>query len=298
MNRRWLIALGLFTFMLVLGAYVIPFIPQFVVPLYAGDAVANQISYINYLLTLIATLATMGGIIFSVYSFYQSSHVPNMVKEEVNLSIKQHKEELDEKLLKSLKAMMILSEHSILGQDLYPISLDSKLERIETAEREIPELWGMKYYKALIYWYSPHEKQSENRQKALSLLSDHCVKNPDHIDAWIEIIDWYHQRNDHVRALTNLETLLRRFPHAYKSAEGRLNHELSPDLRQWRTRVIEQAKLKEMKKEGTNRQILERFSIEDLKDYIKEKEGNKSLLSKLSYHALRKRLRPKQDEQE
>ncbi|MFC7440428.1 hypothetical protein [Laceyella putida] len=270
-NKRWFYALGFFTFLLIMGAYVIPFIPQFVVPLYEGDAVANQISYINYLLTLIATLATMGGIIFSVYSFYQSSRVPNMVKEEVNRSIQQHKEELDEKLLKSLKAMMILSEHSILGQELYPISLESKLERIETAEKEIPELWGMKYYKALIYWYSPHAKQSENRQKTLSLLSDHCVKNPDHVDAWIEIIDWYHQREDHVRALTNLETLLRRYPHAYKMAETRLQHELNTDLRKWRTSVIEKAKLKEMKKEGANRQILERFTIEELKEYIKEK---------------------------
>ncbi|MBA4601970.1 hypothetical protein [Thermoactinomyces mirandus] len=150
MNKQMILIIFLIfiIFMVTLAAYILPIGPQYVLKLEKdnlntnqtnypiksdqdkeyvintetskADHMANQIAYLNFLLTFLAMLGTVLGLAFALYGYYQTEKVPKLVKKYTTTEIKNLEdkvkeitEELQDTISNSLKALICLSERSI-----------------------------------------------------------------------------------------------------------------------------------------------------------------------------------------
>ncbi|SEM96849.1 tetratricopeptide repeat protein [Lihuaxuella thermophila] len=221
------------------------------------DSIANEMSYMNFLLAVFGLLATLSGIAFTLYNYFQVNTVRKQVKEgieegldlykkkvddqfqkmksEMDERFEQQKEEMQKTVNKAIEAIQILTEHSvaITNGDF----VGRKLKQISMAEKIYPGIRG-DYLRALIYWY---EGVSENtRRYAITYMEKHLDKYPDHKEAWIRLIDWYNDMNEDYRAIHTLETLLKKFPDAFEEIELAIdNWDLPEELEKERKRIYD-----------------------------------------------------------
>lgn len=106
---------------LIFGVYALPLLPKNWVDT-DPDMVANQIASINYLLTFIATIGTIGGIGFTIFGFYQAVKIPEIINKEIQKHIERINQ-VDENQQKIIK------------------ELDEKID--ESIERVDDRIWGI-----------------------------------------------------------------------------------------------------------------------------------------------------------
>ncbi|MFC7442061.1 hypothetical protein [Laceyella putida] len=82
--------LGLLFLVLIFGVYVLPMLPkEWVGDSNDPDTVANQIASMSFLLTFISTIGAVGGIGFTIFGYFQSTRIPEMVEKEVDKRYKE-----------------------------------------------------------------------------------------------------------------------------------------------------------------------------------------------------------------
>ncbi|SEN00546.1 hypothetical protein [Lihuaxuella thermophila] len=196
---------------LIFGVYILPISPKLIIKTESSDQIANQIAYMNFLLTFLATLGTVTGLAFALYGYYQTQKIPELVKDQVrkqiNVQMNQVTNEMNETVKKSLKALVQLSERSVLGRHNYVNPL-SPLYDIEEAEQTFPELWGLEYFKAIYKWYESYDFKNK-KDEAIALMKSHIEKNPEHIKAYIYLIFWHKISGSHIEAIIVLRDLLK-----------------------------------------------------------------------------------------
>ncbi|MFC7441976.1 hypothetical protein [Laceyella putida] len=133
--------------LLLFSLFVLPYIPKIYSGEVSEDTVANTISYMNFFLTLLALISTIGGFAFTIFGYYQTIKVPQMVKEEVDKWANELNE-LKKGANDSIKAMQIISEISIFQEP----DINRKIEIIDRAKTTYPDMWILDYYKAKLYW--------------------------------------------------------------------------------------------------------------------------------------------------
>ncbi|MBA4496346.1 hypothetical protein ACFO25_15975 [Paenactinomyces guangxiensis] len=214
---------------LIFGVYVLPITPKSIIKTDNADDIANQIAYMNFLLTFLATLGTITGLAFALYGYYQTQKVPELVKKEVGKQIKEIREEMTGMVKSSLQAVVQLSERSVLGRHNY-INPLSPLYDIEEAEATFPELWGLDYFKAIAKWYESYDLRYKD--EAIQLMKKHIENNPHHIKAYIYLLFWYKIGRNHVEAIMVLNSLLKVKPELcyeeglYKDLDWNISQEI------------------------------------------------------------------------
>lgn len=71
-------------FVLIFGVYALPLLPKPWINTGDADAIANQIAGMNYLLTFLATVGAFGGIAFTIFGYYQTVKIPELIEQEIN----------------------------------------------------------------------------------------------------------------------------------------------------------------------------------------------------------------------
>jgi cell division protein FtsB len=162
-----------------------------------ADQMANQIAYMNFLLTFLATLGTVLGLAFAIYGYYQTQRVPELVEkkskeeiEKLKAEVQKITDELRETIHHSLGAVIQLSERSILGRHNY-LDATSGIQVIEDAKKHSKDLWGMEYIEAIMRFYELNDDMDENKIQAIKLMEKHLEKNKDHIKGYIYLMFWY-----------------------------------------------------------------------------------------------------------
>jgi tetratricopeptide (TPR) repeat protein len=203
------------------GIFVLPYFPHIVSKNASDDQIANVIAYMNYFLTILATLGTISGLAFTIFGYYQTTKVPQMVKEEIEKRMekiipeqelaRQQIEELSRKTNDAIKSLQLMIEPGFLG--VRDVDNKEKMNSIDNAVKMYPDLWRANYYKAKICWneFESHKKV-KYREMALDLMNQHVTKHPEHDEAWIELINWLMKAEQQTRALTNLEKMLEHHP--------------------------------------------------------------------------------------
>jgi tetratricopeptide (TPR) repeat protein len=216
---------------LIIGIFVLPYNQDLNPILHNKDAgyLSNVIAYMNYFLTLLATLGTISGLAFTIFGYYQSTKVPQMVKEEVKVHFnsiipqqeqtQQQIQKLQETTSQKIKALQLMLEPSILGKN-DDLDYTDRIKIINTAQNIYPNLWRSNYYKAKINWneFEAHHK-IRNREAAMDLMNRHIAKYPEHSDAWVELINWLMKSEQQTRALTNFEKMMEYHPELVTSVE-------------------------------------------------------------------------------
>ncbi|KPC75555.1 hypothetical protein ADL26_07280 [Thermoactinomyces vulgaris] len=179
------------------------------------DLVANWISYLNFLMALIALLATVAGIVFTYNQFVQAKQLAKKIDETMKEKFNEWEERTDKKLKNMIKAYSLLIEQAI-AEDAGKVR-ESRLSSLLEAEAAYPNLWGLKYFKALAIYYDAKEKQNDiekqqDRELAITLMKEHIKDNNDHIKAYIFLLFWLLRQKKAHKALEFLEGLLEQKP--------------------------------------------------------------------------------------
>ncbi|SEM96291.1 tetratricopeptide repeat protein [Lihuaxuella thermophila] len=233
-NKKNLLLYGMIALiglLLFFGIFVLPYFPQLINKNASEDHIANVMTYMNYFLTILATLGTISGLAFTIFGYYQTTKVPQMVQEEIEKRMqkiipeqelaKQQIEELNLKTSDAIKSLQLMFEPSFLGDH---VDNTEKMKSIENAVKIYPDLWRAKYYKAKIYWNEYQlRKKVKFREMALDLMNQHVTRHPEHDEAWIELINWLMKEDQQTRALTNLEKMLEHNPHLVKDVNSQID---------------------------------------------------------------------------
>lgn len=186
-----------------------------------ADEMANQFAYMNFLLTLLSLLGTVGGLAFTIYGYYLSKEVPNIVEDLLDNRVKEYETELEQRLNHATQALELLLEDAILKEHvadplLSPMQSTSSLATLLEAEKLYSQLRGLHFYKAVFTWNEARNR-TEAKREAIQWMNLHLKKNSQHARAYLFLISWHLnlaslEPSHYRKALQTLEFLLEKFP--------------------------------------------------------------------------------------
>ncbi|WP_124728331.1 tetratricopeptide repeat protein [Staphylospora marina] len=157
------------------------------------DDMELRYEYMNYLMTTLALIGTIGGIGFTVYGYYQAMKLPELIEKEVEEQLEEqleeHKEEMDEQIKEYMQSLEILLENALI--DPYHervVKVTRKQDVLDVLER-YGELWGVHYYNAIFQYYEA--ETDEEKWEAFKIMKQHLREHPGHVRAHVFLICWY-----------------------------------------------------------------------------------------------------------
>lgn len=173
------------------------------------DIAANWIAYSNFLLTLIALLATATGIVFALYEYYRLKELDKRVEKVMNENLKKWENATNQKLKNMTKAYSLLIEQAIT-EDANKVK-ESRMDSFSQAEDAYPDLWGLKYFKALSLYFD--SDKNKDKEGAIQLMKEHLKDNQDHTKAHVFLLFWCLREEDKLsEAMHALKGLLEQKP--------------------------------------------------------------------------------------
>jgi tetratricopeptide (TPR) repeat protein len=250
-------------------------------PAAVQDDRQDRIDYMNFLLTFLATVGTVGGLGFTIFGYYQTIKLPDMVtetvKNEVNERLKEYNRKLDDQIKIRLQALEVLLENAIIAPYDRRVASVSRKQSVEDAAKQYEDLWGLDYYRAIYRYYESDTK--EERLDAIESMKKHLEKNPKHIRAHIFLIHWCLTQGGVLEALMALRKLLEIDPDSCYEEDLLRQHEWyeDPDLVKERNRYLYRAEKNVYKDQGKLKQFLDPNHETKLEAMLKELHLNPDL---------------------
>lgn len=151
-----------------------------------------------FLLTLIATAGSLGGIAFALYGWYSSQQIPKMVEEQINKRMEEFKLRFEKELMKQQEIAQKMNA-------VYQIKdADQKIELLNYILQLDPKAYNAHVTLAYTYWY-----EKKNYDLAEECFLKALEANPENVQAACDLVAFYTEQNEWRLALKWLKKAMK-----------------------------------------------------------------------------------------
>lgn len=178
------IILVIFIIILFLIGLFSPFVASYLNQLMGSNISINEFDS-NFLVTSIASIATLASVFFIIYGWYSIKELPNSIEKVVDDKISAEKEKI-------LSEMNSFAEASQKMNAIYGIKdPDQKIELLEKVIELYPKMFNARITMAYTYWYDKkdYDKAQEWFESELNL-------NPENINALCDLVALHDELNE------------------------------------------------------------------------------------------------------
>lgn len=177
----------------------------------------------NFLITVIASVATLAGVFFVIYGWYSVKELPLAIHKAVDEKFRQESETFQ-------KQMASFAEASQKMNAVYQIKdPDQKIDLLMKVLDLYPDMFNARITLAYTYWY-----EKKDMDRAEEWLEKELQQNPENVNALCDLVALYDDLGEVRGALAKARRAIELDPKAkeYLLGDARLKTELKEQIKQ------------------------------------------------------------------
>lgn len=159
----------------------------------------------NYLLAVVSTVGTLGGIAFALYGWYSAKELPNLIDKKVNERIEEIEKSLKERLYSQQEAVQkVIASYNVQDPD-------QKIALLQEALETDPTVYNGFVALGYVYWY----------EKGDLLAAEECFRkdldyHPENYQAACDLVALYASQKEWLSSLRWMKEAIDRNPNTWE----------------------------------------------------------------------------------